>query len=113
MKDQNIEFSESKFEKCKFRGQNALFYYGKLVYEPSHCPICDSVKPDYNIVKNGTKISTITLPQISAMPTYLKIQKQRFYCKECQSYLTTQTPIVGENCFISKRLKNLIVKRSN
>ncbi|KDP55509.1 zinc-finger of transposase IS204/IS1001/IS1096/IS1165 domain protein, partial [Staphylococcus aureus subsp. aureus CO-98] len=31
--------------------------------------------------------STITLLKIMEMPAYLELQKQRFYCKSCESIL--------------------------
>ena len=45
------------------------------------------LKMKISIVKNGKKASTITLLKIMEMPAYLELQKQRFYCKSCESIL--------------------------
>ena len=39
------------------------------------------------------------------MPTYLELQKQRFYCKSCDSHFTAKSNIVDAHCFISNKTK--------
>ena len=50
-----------------------------------HCENCST---------NGKKTSTITLLKIMEMPAYLELQKQRFYCKSCDSHFTAKSNIV-------------------
>ena len=39
------------------------------------------------------------------MPSYLELQKQRFYCKSCDSHFTAKSNIVDAHCFISNKTK--------
>lgn len=44
------------------------------------------------------------MTKVSGLPAYLVLRKQCYYCKECASYFTAESDIVGEDCFISKRV---------
>jgi LytS/YehU family sensor histidine kinase len=48
----------------------------------------------FSIVKDGKKTSTITLLKIMEMPSYLELQKQRFYCKSCDISIILSKVIV-------------------
>lgn len=110
LKDENIIFdTENVVEEKKFKNRLSLFYHAKLETNPQYCPACGCVKEDHNIVKNGTKKSRITLTKVSGLPAYLVLRKQRYYCKECTCYFTAKSDIVGENCFISKRVKRMVM----
>lgn len=110
LKDENIIFdTENIVEEKKFKNRVSLFYYAKLDTNPQHCPACGCVKEGHNIVKNGAKKSRITLTKVSGLPAYLVLRKQRYYCKECASYFTAKSDVVGENCFISKRVKRMVM----
>ncbi|MGN7529881.1 UNVERIFIED_CONTAM: zinc ribbon domain-containing protein, partial [Aerococcus urinaeequi] len=39
----------------------------------------------------------------------LELRKQRYHCRECNSYFTAKSEIVGDNCFISKRVKRMVL----
>ena len=70
---------------------------------------CGCVNHDNFIVKNGTRTSRITLNQVSGLPAFLKLRKQRFFCRECShSFTADTTSIVDRNGFISKNVKNEI-----
>ena len=70
---------------------------------------CGCVNHDNSIVKNGTRTSRITLNQVSGLPAFLKLRKQRFLCRECShSFTADTTSIVDRNGFISKNVKNEI-----
>ena len=86
IKDKNLNFSDEVIEK-KHKGRMSLFYYAELTYQPTHCENCLTKNENFSIVKNGKKTSTITLLKIMEMPAYLELQKQRFYCKSCESIL--------------------------
>ena len=43
--------------------------------------------------------------KIMEMPAYLELQKQRFYCKSCDSHFTAKSNIVDAHCFISNKTK--------
>ncbi|SHK22035.1 transposase family protein [Tepidibacter formicigenes] len=60
---------------------------------------------DKHIIKYGFKTSMIKLPKVSEFNTFLKLKKQRFYCKHCNSTFILHTPIVNKHCFISNNTK--------
>ncbi|MCH4450780.1 transposase family protein, partial [Staphylococcus haemolyticus] len=93
IKDKNLNFSDEVIEK-KHKGRMSLFYYAELTYQPTHCENCSTKNENFSIVKNGKKTSTITLLKIMEMPAYLELQKQRFYCKSCDSHFTAKSNIV-------------------
>ena len=43
------------------------------------------------------------------VPTYLRLYKQRYRCKDCDHTFSATTNIVDENCYISKALKFAIL----
>ncbi len=57
-------------------------------------------------------MSRITLPITGVQPTYLRLKKQRFVCKDCKKSFTAKTPIVKKNCFISENTIAQVVIKS-
>ena len=109
IKDQNILFENKTTEEIHNNLKSVVFY-GTLTYTPSGCTNCGVINQSHaDIVKNGTKISTIKLGQFNYKPVLLKLKKQRFFCKHCHSTFSAQTSLVDRNCFISNPLKALIV----
>lgn len=110
LKDLNITICTEKVDEVIIKGQLSLVYYGKLSYSPKACECCGILNSQFQVVKNGYRqASRITLNTISAMPAYLKLQKQRYYCKECGQSFTAKSPIVAEHCFISNAVKRKIM----
>ena len=46
------------------------------------------------------------------MPAYLELQKQRFYCKSCDSHFTAKSNIVDAHCFISNKTKLAVLDKA-
>ncbi|ARJ17204.1 transposase [Staphylococcus lugdunensis] len=111
IKDKNIIISETITED-KYKGHKSLFFYTTLTYKPSHCDNCLAKNENYSIIKNGKKFSTITLLRIMERPAYLKLKKQRFYCKNCDSYFTAKSEIVDNYCFISNTTKLAVLDKA-
>ena len=108
IKDKNVIW-EDKAEEVYFKKKKSLFFYATYTYCPDACPNCGCVNHDNSIVKNGTRTSRITLNQVSGLPAFLKLRKQRFFCRECShSFTADTTSIVDRNGFISKNVKNEI-----
>ena len=108
IKDQNIKL-EDKITEKKIKGITHLIYYGKLTYTPSACENCGVIHhSSADIVKNGTKESTIKLTHINFKPVLLKLKKQRFYCKHCQTTFMAKTSLVDRHCYISNIIKATI-----
>lgn len=110
IKDKNIHFEEQVTEE-RINDQNHLVLYGKLTYTPKACEKCGTInRSSSDIVKNGTKLSTLKIGQINFQPVLLKLKKQRFLCKHCRSTFTAETSLVDRHCFISNFVKSTIAK---
>ena len=108
IKDKNVHL-DKRIDEEKINGSKHLIYYGKLTYTPSACENCGVIhESSADIVKNGTKESTIKLTQVNFKPVLLKLKKQRFYCKHCQSTFTAKSSLVNKNCYISNSIKHAI-----
>jgi transposase len=104
LKDPRINFDKNFCIDEKIRGITAKVFYGVLTEKPEACPHCGHVF-DGNIIRYGFKSTRITLPKVSGFNAYLKLKKQRFLCRHCQSTFLLSTPIVNPNCFISRNTK--------
>jgi len=104
LKDPRIIFNEEFCVDEKIRGTTAKVFYGVLAEKPKACPHCGHIY-DTKIIKHGFKVTRITLPKVSGFDTYLKLRKQRFFCRHCQRTFILDTPIVKPNCFISRNTK--------
>ena len=102
IQDENINFNEDCARAGTKNGHACTFLEGTLTYTPTQCDRCHAENEDYTIIKNGTKTSTIVIPAGGTKKTYLKLRKQRFYCKQCQKTFVAKTSLVNEGCFISK-----------
>jgi len=108
IKDKNITFEKQLTEE-RIKDQNHLVLYAKLTYCPEACINCGVVNHSSDdIVKNGTKLSTIKLTHINFKPVLLKLKKQRFFCKHCLATFIAQTKLVERNCYISNLIKSTI-----
>ena len=115
LEDENIEIFEN-IDKIKKKGINYNLLHGRLSYLPAVCTCCGNTDVS-KIIKHGTKSSDIKLLPFNGEPTFLRLKKQRFLCKECNSTFSAETDIVKRNCFISNRVKahittNLTMKLS-
>lgn len=108
IKDKNIVIEDKTTEETDDQVRTQVFH-GTLTYTPKGCIHCGIANHSHaDIVKNGTKTSTIKLGQYNLKPVILKLRKQRFLCKHCRSSFTAQTSLVDRHCFISNPLKSLI-----
>ena len=108
IKDKNIKLEDKTTEEQTNKGTRTVFY-GTLTYTPKGCMKCGVVNHSHaDIVKNGTKTSTIKLGQYNFKLVVLKLRKQRFLCKHCGETFSAKTSLVDRHCFISNPLKSLI-----
>lgn len=108
IKDPNITF-EKKVDEETIKGTKHLIYYGKLTYTPKGCKNCGIANHSHqDIVKNGTKLSTLKVGQINFKPVLLKLKKQRFFCKHCESTFIAESSLVDRHCFIANPVKSTI-----
>lgn len=113
IQDSHITFEENFFEMGILKGQKCKFIKGKLSYTPTECAACGIENQNYNLYKNGTQTSRLTLPFIGMYPAYLLLKKQRFMCKACECSFTAKTSVVKKNCFISQNVKSLIIIKAS
>lgn len=109
IKDPNIYLSEVPVTREKKKDQEYLVVHGKLTYRPSCCKVC-GVKntSSQDLIKHGTKCSTLTLTHVNFQPVLLRLKKQRFLCKHCNSTFIAETSLVDRHCFISNLIKTTI-----
>ena len=102
--DENISFDEKFCSEEKISDRKVKVFNGCLSYKPGACYHCGHVF-DGDIIKHGFKTSLIKLPSISGFCAYLRLRKQRYFCRHCNSTFTLKTNIVNKFCFISNNTK--------
>lgn len=112
IQDEHITFEEDCVHEEEYKGKICTFVTGKLTYDPKYCEKCNAKNIDYLVYKNGTQTSRITLPITGVKPTYLRLKKQRFFCKACERSFTAKSPIVKKHCFISKQTRAQVLIKS-
>lgn len=112
LKDKNITIEEMT-EKQKDKGHLTNFIYAKLTYTPTHCSCCGVLNQQFDVVKNGFKVSKIKWLPMAHFPTTLVLKKQRFLCRHCHQTFIAETPEVDKHCFIANRVKQSIAVEAN
>ena len=106
LKDKNININDTLSTKT-IKGVTYKVIDATLSYDVDCCPICGTAN-DNSIIKYGSKASDIKILPIAGNPTILRLHKQRFYCKSCDSTFSAKSHIVEKNCFISNSVKDKI-----
>ena len=101
IKDKNITFTEKGISMENFKGVYSKIIHAKLSYSPNQSPHCHGK----DIIKWGSKTSNIRLLKILEYNSILRLQKQRFRCKDCGKTFSAETDIVDKNCCISNDVK--------
>ena len=102
IQDNNISFPEEDY--CQIIQKDNLLikvFKGFLKSNYCACPHCNSK----NIVKNGSRNRKIKYIPIQNYNIQLKLNVQRYICKECKKTFSPSTNIVGDNSSISNNLK--------
>ena len=84
-----------------FKEVYSKIIHAKLSYSPNQCPHCHGK----DIIKWGFKTSNIRFLKILEYNSILRLQKQRFRCKNCGKTFSTETNIVDKICCISNNVK--------
>lgn len=97
IKDENITFYENCLEIVQKGNKTIKIFHGVLTYTPTVCPNCGCIyekNPD-TIIKYGFKKNCkVKLPKVSCFNTIVKLDKQRFLCKYCNSTFIATTDLV-------------------
>ena len=110
IKDLNITFSEDYLKEEKIKDVLALVFNGKLSpAAPGSCPCCGTVNKDHSIIKNGSKEVMIKMPKVSERMTFLKLKRQRYFCRSCNRTFSAKTDLVKERCSISRNTFHALI----
>ena len=112
LKDKNITFPVSFCKEIRIKGLLSKVFDGILSYTPHRCANCGMENEGVSLIKYGFKMSRLTLNSTSHYPTYLRLKKQRFYCKKCDSTFCAETSEVERHCFIANTVKHSIAVES-
>lgn len=111
IKDENITFEENCLKEVNIKGKIVKVFHGKLSYIPDVCPKCGCLyesNPE-TIIKYGFKKNcNIKLDKVSNYSTILELDKQRFFCKYCESTFIATTNVVDFHKQISNNTKTSI-----
>ena len=96
IKDENIYFYDNCLEIKKINGINTKIFHGYLTYTPEYCPHCGCVNGGFNdIIKwNFKRNCKIKIAKVANYNTILLLDKQRFFCKNCNRTFTASTNVV-------------------
>ena len=103
--DSHIYFSSQAVQKEMVHQRKSNVFYAVLTYTPKACECCGCINEGHTIIKHSMKRSDIQLIPYQEVPSILRLFKQRFYCKACQSTFSAKTYYVKENCYLSQALK--------
>lgn len=98
IKDVNINLLENSYREEKINNITTKIINGILSYTPIKCPCCKNINhSSKDIIKHGFKKNCkIILPKVSSFNTILFLDKQRYFCKNCNSTFTADTSLVDK-----------------
>ncbi|OPF86859.1 ISL3 family transposase [Vagococcus martis] len=99
--DDSLIFNEDWLSREARNNRSVNMITGRLVNKDKQCQKCGC----YQSVKNGTYQTISQLPEVERRPTYLKLHRERYLCRNCGSTFSASTSLVDDYCQISKQLK--------
>lgn len=111
IKDNNVYFYENCLEIRKDKNVEVKVFHGYLTYIPDYCEHCGCINEGHkDIIKWAfDKNCLVKLPKVSNFNTILLLDKQRFYCKNCNSTFTAKTSLVDFHKQISNNTKLSVI----
>lgn len=108
LKDTNIEvLADEPIQIVTIHKKQCKVIFAKLSPPIIACHACGALAD--RVIKHGTKTSMVKINAVVGYDTYLRIKKQRYFCKECHATFTAQTNLVDQGCHISRPLKTAIL----
>jgi len=96
-----------------FHQANTLVIEAVLAPPVSACSTCGSTVKDSErktiIVKNGKKMTCIRFDQLNHLPLIMRLKKQRYQCRNCQTHWTAQSYFVRPNHSIAEHVRMKII----
>ena len=111
IKDENIYFYDNCLEIKKINGINTKIFHGYLTYTPEYCPHCGCINGGFHdIIKwNFKRNCKIKIAKVANYNTILLLDKQRFFCKNCNRTFTASTNVVDFHKQISNDTRLSII----
>ena len=111
IEDENIYFYDDCLEIKELKGIKTKIFHGYLTYTPEYCPRCGCVNGGFNdIIKwNFKRNCKIKVTNVANYNTILLLDKQRFFCKNCNRTFIASTNIVDFHKQISNDTKLSII----
>ena len=111
IEDENIYFYEDCLEIKEIKGIKTKIFHGYLTYTPEYCPHCGCVNEGFNdIIKwNFKRNCKIKVTKVANYNTILLLDKQRFFCKNCNRTFIATTNVVDFRKQISNDTKLSII----
>ena len=106
--DKNLKIISSDYKNIKWI--RYMVINAQITYIPKVCTKCGCINEKYSIVKNGNKTVKVLINRAGNNPIILRVKKQRFYCKHCESTFVAETSLTEKGCFISKDVKKSIIR---
>lgn len=96
IKDENIYFYENCLEIVNINNVQTKLFHGYLTFIPEYCPKCGCINEGFNdIIKWDWKRNCkIKITKVCGFNALLILDKQRFYCKNCNKTFTASTNVV-------------------
>ena len=96
IKDDNIYFYDNLLTIENIKGIDTKVFHAYLTYIPEYCPKCGHINESTDdIIKwNFKKNCDIKITKACGYNTILRLDKQRFYCKNCNRTFIASTSIV-------------------
>lgn len=111
IEDENIYFYEDCLEIKEIKGIKTKIFHGYLTYTPEYCPRCGCVNEGFDdIIKwNFKRNCKIKVTKVANYNTILLLDKQRFFCKNCNRTFIASTNVVDFHKQISNDTKLSII----
>ena len=89
--DKNLKIISSNYKNIK--GIRYMIINAQITYIPKVCTKCGCINEKYSVVKNGNKTVKVLINRAGNNPIILRVKKQRFYCKHCESTFVAKTSL--------------------
>ena len=111
IEDENIYFYDDCLEIKEIKGIKTKIFHGYLTYTPKYCPRCGCVNEGFNdIIKwNFKRNCKIKVTKVANYNTILLLDKQRFFCKNCNRTFIATTNVVDFHKQISNDTRLSII----
>lgn len=111
IKDENIYFYDDCLEIKEIKGIKTKIFHGYLTYTPEYCPRCGCVNKGFDdVIKwNFKRNCKIKVTKVANYNTILLLDKQRFFCKNCNRTFIATTNVVDFHKQISNDTRLSII----